>query len=1237
MRGDFSAWNKDRSNNFRGTLHQQGRVLSDRDWNAQTEVIGEWQEAAGRDAFGAGVLAVPAELRDSFKVVNAAISSTGNENVVNVSLRKGRAWADGLMVELHRDVEPPTLPAGVDAIRRATYLGPPIQFPPLPDPDDTPAAGSRDAVILETWLEELSQFQMPDLLLEPALGGVDTTERVHTASRLRLYRMLEAVPPTQGSAGQPADTCDSIIPKLKDVFDTKGKLSVELNPNTNTGGDCPVAMEGGFTGFEHRLYRFEIAETGKTEPYFKWSHFNGGLVGRGVFHPGGPGADGKLSITHNQNAIVYSGSKKFYLEALVYDQAWGYWRVDYAVNSVTLESDGTLKLPIAVNDQFLGAMPPEKSGTNEVTHFFRLWNGIEKVSDFLTKKDFPNAADTLGLQVMFDTAATASHSPGDFWTFEVRAGDIGNPLILVGKPPTSTGGPVIPVPPQGIYYHRVPLAEVTWGPPVAIEDCRRVFQPLTRLKTCCTYRVGDGVSSHGDFKSIQAAVDALPAGGGEVCILPGSYVGNVYLKKRRNVILKGCGDRTRLFPENENEAGITLHGGENITIESLYIKNEIGPGILLKGDDQGGTETEFGPLTEISIDRLRIDAGMRSAIEMHTGYFVSVTNCRILVQDRDTEWPGVYLAGDDVHFEHNEIRVNPRPHIILLATEEPGATDFEKINDPHRYKAAEHAAGGLQIAGGSERVRVIDNLIIGGTGNGINLGSVEIITVEGNRKPPRPWHDKKGDICDKNPGHPPPPAGGGDGIRYEAGPPLYDILIERNRILCMGRNGIGVDAFFAGVPEGGAVGVANFPKFTFVLIAIDGLVIIGNTIERCLNRIPDRIPRSVPMGWGGIALSMVENLTVRDNRIAENGTEVLTPVCGIFLLYALGTEISRNHILNNGHKKTAEIRSFESGPRGGVHIYLARDASIDVSASGDRVNEPSGVPALLLHHNVIRVPLGRALTVTALHHLSVTDNYFECREFLPVLVDDGGVSLSVQILGLNSASFIRMSPSRAIAREGPSTPGRVDINALTNLAAFESREAGDGPDVIAYQTPEDRFKKAKKLFGSKHLNGVITFADNQIELFHDPRLGSDGLKWVASVLILSQHDVGFLGNQSFCRLNAKQSLLLANTEIIGTTVRVSDNSWMEGFDDVSRSAITYGLLNTTTDNQSTHCLSILGSLYLSRYNLVLIDAAAAYNAAGEPLEGGIDVTDRNFTSYCAPKPRKVNDVFPLNDPIRVRG
>ena len=271
MRGDFSAWNKDRSHNFRGTLHQQGRVLLDRDWNAQTEVFNEWQETAGRDAFGAGVAAVPAEVPASFKVTKAEKILVAPVHA-EVSVNKGRIWADGLLVESAQDL-----------VRTATYLNPPPgRVSDLPN-------GLRDAVILETWLEELSPFQKPALLIEPALGGVDTTERVHTAFRFCLFRM---------AAGE---TCDSIIPKLKDDFSLKGKLTAKLNATVNSDGDCPVVESGGYTGFEHRLYRVEIAETdGANQSWFKWSQFNGGLVGRGFFDS----KNSKVVIKANERTIL---------------------------------------------------------------------------------------------------------------------------------------------------------------------------------------------------------------------------------------------------------------------------------------------------------------------------------------------------------------------------------------------------------------------------------------------------------------------------------------------------------------------------------------------------------------------------------------------------------------------------------------------------------------------------------------------------------------------------------------------------------------------------------------------------------------------------------------------------------------------------------------------------------------------------------------------------------------------
>ena len=61
MRGDFSSWRDEQRQNFVGVLHQQGRVLLDADWNAQTELTNDWQDTAGMDIIVAGVAAIPAD------------------------------------------------------------------------------------------------------------------------------------------------------------------------------------------------------------------------------------------------------------------------------------------------------------------------------------------------------------------------------------------------------------------------------------------------------------------------------------------------------------------------------------------------------------------------------------------------------------------------------------------------------------------------------------------------------------------------------------------------------------------------------------------------------------------------------------------------------------------------------------------------------------------------------------------------------------------------------------------------------------------------------------------------------------------------------------------------------------------------------------------------------------------------------------------------------------------------
>ena len=1207
MRGDFSAWSKDRSQNFRGTLHQQGRVLTDRDWNAQTEIFGEWQETSARDAFGAGVAAVPAEVPNSFKVVAAERLSATE---VELSLNMGRVWADGLLAELYRDVEPPALPAGVDAIRTATYLGPPIQDPQATLPSPLPAAPNilRDAVILEAWLEELSAFQVPELLLEPALGGPDTTERVQTAYRMRLYRM------------GPGDTCDSIIDALKDNFGAKGKLRVELKPTVALDGDCPVVEAGGFTGFEHRLYRIEIADTDRPSPeaYFKWSHFNGGLVGTGDFDA----VNRKVTIIGNKNAILYSGLSNYYLEALDYDPAQRYWKVVYGAIA-TLGADGTISLPdpVATPGQiFKGAIPPAPPAGKK--RFFRLWNGIERVNTFVPALD--DLPDLLGVVLQFEPEGVGEYTPGDFWTFEARAGGIPNPQVLIDN-----------LPPQGIFYHRVPLAEINWTSntpaPEDIEDCRLPFQPLTKLKTCCTYRVGDGVKSHGDFKKIQDAINALPKDGGEVCILPGLYVENVVLQPPHNkrVILKGCGKRTviRFAPPLEDATTIdpVIHVlyGQDVTIESLAVEaHPEGKGILLEGEElsvQNPQPEKY--LKDIMLGGLYVHAAKNNAIKGFPAQGLTLIRSVVYIDDEQTRRPAVYLEGDDMLIERNEIRVLPdrlRRVIIEGPAPPPQPTIFDEdepatTNDPEVLAQfpAQEAAGGLQIGGGSERVRILNNLIINGTGNGITLGRIDLKKGDEEipgRDPFEPV-DVEEDCCNPDDGFEDDDEVNEDGYTAIAGPPLYDILIKFNRIYNMGRNGIGVASFFSMGDEPDVTDV-EIDDFTAVggMIFVSKLVIIKNRIEQCMKIPPRDIPikMSYLMGYGGIALAVVDTLVIRDNFILDNCVNANDPICGIFALAAIAVDISRNEISEHllQHYEDLNATSVKQGPRGGIWIFITL-GQMDLFSASSKYNKlleskilrnTSGAHAARIHHNVVSVPLGRSLTMTVFGDASILGNRFTSYGIVPVdiiklilalLTTKGSARMSaiLQLFSLFAANILIFDlGSFVMYREFRRAQAVLQKQQFTetvetgNLESSAAPVSGVNRLTGAYST----LAAVSRVIDMFTMAGMIHFSDNQCKL--NP-LNREVTIALSSILILGLADIGFHDNDSSCSI--PRSLLITNTALLSGTVRATSNWWKESFLHVGFSAMTFGFLNATTDNESVHCLAVSGIQKLDRHNLIL--------------------------------------------------
>lgn len=699
MKGDFSWFDHRPLDNYTGVLEQQGRVRLDRDGNAAEEIARGLRSLMGRDAFGPGRVAVPAEASDSLRIVSASATDAG----IDVTYRPGRVWVDGIPLLLGQETTAP-----------ATYLPPPFQ--PAPD---LIAAGTRDAVILEVWEDAVSALQEIENLLEPALGGVDTTARVKVCHRLRLRRLGED------------EDCATIGPSLRDDPDTIGRLTVTPSPAITIAGDCPVEAGGGYTGDGHRLYCIEVAAPrGGGGSRFVWSRHGGGLMGRGRYDS----IAGTISITHNRAMIDAAGVSGFLLQALEPDGATGCWRVAFEAT-------------VSMVDDMLSVTDPTGTWPAVDHAVFRLWDGVGDIADF--DGGATDMADGIRLEFSPVAAGGANYREGDRWLFQARtAGTEFDPSTW---PDAAL--------PQFVRYHRAPLGIITWASAVPvesgaddIEDCRDSFPPLTDPCHCCTITVGDGRTTHGDEDSIEAALDRLPLAGGRICLMPGLHETNAVISERANVRIEGCGKHTRVVPREGARDVPIFHVIDSECIELVDMEM-----ISLAGVTVLAEETEDGSLRQLDIRGNRIVACAR-AVQVEGGTEVVVRQNRIRMLDKAGAGVAIYFAADDSRIEDNDIGVVPAEATPRPPEDPDNPDEPEDPNDPCADQDLIYAnigfligfvefifgftltaivpppyraLGGIQIGAGAERVGVLDNRITGGAGNGITLGGSHLADAGG--------------------------------------------------------------------------------------------------------------------------------------------------------------------------------------------------------------------------------------------------------------------------------------------------------------------------------------------------------------------------------------------------------------------------------------------------------------------------------------------------------------------------
>lgn len=480
MSGDYSRFTHDELRRYAAVLMQQGRVLLDSDFNELVDILSERIGKLAFDALGNPGLPLLTN-PDAFLVTHVPGPPE------DLALTPGRLYLDRLMAEIFEG-------------ETVTYLGQPF----LPDPPPLPAGDA--AVYLEVFEEELTWVEAP--LLDPALGGVDTTTRRRTVFQLHVDAVEQGV--CGLDVGDPASA---------------GRLTTRAVAPPAPDDPCILPPASGYRGLENRLYRVEVHEGGPLgTARFKWSRDNGSIVspvtaiapgaGQTVLDVARIGRDPVLRFIAGDWVSVTDDHREWMDEpgemAQVVDinEADGTVTLDRVIPSIGARAFGATADQIA--DRHTRIQKWDQTAAT---------NTLDADGLIVTQAAAISIGDGIELTFSADPAG-GDFRRGDYWVFWARTA-------------TASIEELTDAAPRGIERHYVQLAAATGlgGPNAVLTDCRPQPDPVG--EGCCTIVVRPG-------DSIQDAIDALPPQGGCICIKAGVHpVPATLTLNRANVHMHG--------------------------------------------------------------------------------------------------------------------------------------------------------------------------------------------------------------------------------------------------------------------------------------------------------------------------------------------------------------------------------------------------------------------------------------------------------------------------------------------------------------------------------------------------------------------------------------------------------------------------------------------------------------------------------------------------------------------------
>lgn len=454
---------------------------------------------------------------------------------------------------------------------------------------------TRIVAYLETWERDITAAEDPGIR-EVALGKIDTTVRTEVKGQVKW-----ALAGTRTAA--------ELRRAFRQVDPPRSRLVVSAPTSPPSSDPCALPTSGGYSGADHRLYRFEVHAGGAPlVTQLKWSRDNAchvfpvlAVTGAVVTLERDSGlADGDL-VEIVSEVVDLSDAARATVGATSVTPAVRQVGLLVRLRQEDPDTQGRdrftlidrLAPPATVDPSTDPARYPMTGLPAELVPLrLRRWDGVAEPFTAVTGQVMAIVED--GIELVLD----GTFQPGEYWQFEARrgAGDTNQPWRDAPHGPERILAPLaalrLTAPAQPAVLEawldrrfsslcRLDADDVAFDGDRLDTDADTVQEALEELYerdsgNCCDASLGPNGRTGDDTLRLRAAITATTfPEGGHLCLEPGVYDFRTPLVIDRDVVIRGCPEATLLV----HGAGplFRVTGTGRLRIEQLVLYNGPAP------------------------------------------------------------------------------------------------------------------------------------------------------------------------------------------------------------------------------------------------------------------------------------------------------------------------------------------------------------------------------------------------------------------------------------------------------------------------------------------------------------------------------------------------------------------------------------------------------------------------------------------------------------------------------------